>query len=161
MRAGRREWTMQNIDVEKIMEEIRQDIAEKGYKEEDLDFTDIAVDAGRTGCGSEFDENELAGQAAYLNSHYNNPIYFPLKGNPVKVFFQKAVRRMLLFVIFPGFQFQNKFNVATVRCMNQFKHYVDENEALAKQVKAQQEELEECKKQLAALQKEMNDRFGA
>ena len=68
---------------------------------------------------------------------------------------------MLLFVIFPGFQFQNRFNVAAVRYLNQVKFFVEENVVLSERVKAQQEELDECKKQLAALQKEMKDRFGA
>ena len=132
---------MQNIDVEKIMEEIRAEIKEKGYKPEDLDFSDIAVEVAKVNPDGGYNEGEMQGQLAFLNSHYNNPIYFPLQGNPVKVFVQRAIRRALLFVIFPGFQFQTRYNVAAVRALNQVKNYMEE----------QQKEMDELKAEIAGL----------
>jgi len=138
---------MQNIDVEKIMEEIRAEIKEKGYKPEDLDFSDIAVEVVKMNPEGGYNEGELQGQLAFLNSHYNNPIYFPLQGNSVKVFVQRVIRRALLFVIFPGFQFQTRFNVGTVRALNQVKHYMEE----------QQKEMDELKSEIARLKAMLPD----
>lgn len=149
---------MQTIDVEKIMEEIRQEIRDKGYKEEDLDFSDIAITSARTVTAG-YDQEELERQAAYLNANSQNPIYFPLSGNPVKVFFQKALRRCFLFVIFQAFQFQNKFNSSVTCFLNQVRNYQVENADLREKVQQQQERLDMLQKELETLQHKMEE-FG-
>lgn len=147
---------MQTIDVEKIMEEIRKEIRDKGYKEEDLDFSDIAITSARTVTAG-YDQEELERQAAYLNANSQNPIYFPLSGNPVKVFFQKALRRCFLFVIFQAFQFQNKFNSSVTCFLNQVRNYQVENADLREKVQQQQEQLDMLQKELEALQHRMEE----
>lgn len=143
---------MQNIDVEKIMEEIRQEIREKGYKEADLDFSDISVVSTKT-ASSGYDREELERQAAYINANSQNPIYFPLTGNPVKVFIQKALRRCFLFVIFQAFQFQNKFNTSVTCFLNQVRNYQSENEGLKEQLRRQQEQLDSLQKEVEELRR--------
>ena len=146
---------MQNIDVEAIMDEIRREIAEKGLKEEDLSFSDIPLDIPQTNQGQAYVERELLAQCSYMNNNYNNPIYWPLQGNPVKVFVQRLVRRMFLFVIFQAFQHQNRFNASVVRAVNQIKNYIDESHSVEDAVKAHQRELEECKRQIAELKEQL------
>ena len=142
---------MQTIDVEKIMEEIRQEIRDKGYKEEDLDFSDIAITATKS-VSPGYDPDELERQAAYLNANSRNPIYFPLTGNPVKVFIQKVIRRFFLFVIFPAFQFQNKFNTSVTCFLNQVRNYQAENADLKEQLRQQEEQIQTLRRDLEALQ---------
>lgn len=141
---------MQTIDVEKIMEEIRKEIQEKGYREEDLDFSDIVIDSAR-GTGVGYDSEELERQAAYINANSQNPIYFPLTGNPIKVFFQKVIRRSFLFVIFQAFQFQNKFNCSVTCFLNQVRNYQLENCELKKQLVQQQERIDKLERKLEEL----------
>lgn len=141
---------MQSIDVEKIMEEIRQEIKEKGYKESDLDFTDIAVASAKS-VVSGYDREELDQQAAYLNANCQNPIYFPLSGNPIKVFCQRILRRCWLFVIFQAFQFQNRFNCSVTRFLNQVRNYQIENENLKDLLTRQQEQIDSLEKELKEL----------
>lgn len=141
---------MQEIDVEKIMEEIRQEIREKGYKESDLDFSDIVIDSTRS-AASGYDPEEMERQAAYLNANSQNPIYFPLIGNPVKVFFQKIIRRCFLFVIFQAFQFQNKFNVSVTCFLNQVRNYQLENRELKERLDRQQERMNKLERELEEL----------
>ncbi len=147
---------MQTVDVEKIMEEIRQEIRDKGYKEEDLNFSDIAITVtGSAAAG--YDQEELERQAAYLNANSQNPIYFPLSGNPVKVFFQKALRKCFLFVIFQAFQFQNKYNSSVTCFLNQVRNYQAENAGLKEQVQQQQDQLDMLQKELEALRHQMEE----
>lgn len=147
---------MQNIDVEKIMEEIRQEIREKGYKEADLDFSDIPIVSTKTASPG-YDREELERQAAYINANSQNPIYFPLAGNPIKVFIQKTLRRCFLFVIFQAFQFQNKFNTSVTCFLNQVRNYQSENEGVKEQLLRQQEQLDSLRKEVEELRSRLHD----
>lgn len=149
---------MQTIDVEKIMEEIRREIREKGYREEDLSFSDIVVDSARAeGVGYNFEEMEK--QAAYLNANNQNPIYFPLTGNPIKAFFQKVIRKCFLFIIFQAFQFQNKFNSGVVYFLNQVRNYQSENGELKKQLDQQQKRIDRLEAELEKLNNKSGEKF--
>lgn len=145
---------MENINVEEIMKEIRKEIQEKKYREEELKFADLEADE-KLGEVSFFQMDELQMQFDELASHCNNPVYFPLPGNPVKVFVQRIIRRLLLFVIFPAFQFQNHFNKGTVNCLNQIELYIRESSGLKKQVADQQKQLEDCQRQINLLKRQL------
>ncbi len=147
---------MQEIDIEKIMEEIRQEIRDKGYKEEELDFSDIAVISAKAVTAG-YDPEELERQAAYLNANNQNPICFPLSGNPVKVFLQKVMRRCFLFVIFQPFQFQNRFNTSVACFLNQVRNYQAENADLKEQLKKQQEQIDRIEEELKTLHSKTGD----
>lgn len=143
---------MQEIDVEKIMEGIRREIKEKGYKAQDLRFADIPLEREGT-AGMHYSREEAEKALDYLTFHSNNPIFFPLSGNPVKIFIQKVIRRVFFFVINPAFQFQNKFNSTTVRFMKQSLNYMEENEELKNQIQSMQEQIDTLKSALEAMQK--------
>lgn len=143
---------MQTVDVEKIMEEIRQDIAKKGYREEDLHFKDIALSTEEPS-SMRYCREDAEKQLDYLSFHSNNPVFFPLSGNPVKTFVQRVVRRIFLFVIYPAFQFQNKFNATATRFLKQSMNYMNENEALKEQMKRQQEQIERLSMEVENLKK--------
>ena len=149
----------ENINVEKIMEEIRREIQQKGYTREELRFADVEVNVKDVDPGERFQKTELLSQHNFINSNYNNPIGFPITGNPVKVFVQKVIRKLTLFVTYPAFQFQNRFNVGVVRFLNQVTHYINENEGLREMIDKQQEEIEMCKKQIACLQEEVKNKL--
>ena len=127
--------------MEKIMEEIRREIAEKGYKEEDLHFEDIALSADEPS-SLKYSREDAEKQLDYLSFHSNNPVFFPLSGNPVKTFVQRVVRRIFLFVIYPAFQFQNKHNATVTRFLKQSMNYMIENEMLKEQIQKQQEQID-------------------
>lgn len=132
---------MQTIDVEKIMEEIRREIAEKGYKEEDLHFEDISLSSEEPS-SLKYSREDAEKQLDYLSFHSNNPVFFPLSGNPVKTFVQRVVRRIFLFVIYPAFQFQNKHNATVTRFLKQSMNYMNDNEMLKEQLQKQQEQID-------------------
>ncbi len=143
---------MQAVDIEKIMEEIRREIKEKGYKEEDLHFKDIALDAEEPS-GMRYSREDAERQLDYLSFHSDNPVFFPLSGNPVKTFVQRVIRRIFLFVIYPAFQFQNKHNATVTRFLKQSMNYMNENEALMEQLKKQQEQIDRLNEEVENLKK--------
>ena len=143
---------MQAVDIEKIMEEIRREIKEKGYKEEDLHFKDIALDAEEPS-NMRYSREDAERQLDYLSFHSDNPVFFPLSGNPVKTFVQRVIRRIFLFVIYPAFQFQNKHNATVTRFLKQSMNYMNENEALQEQLKKQQEQIDRLNEEVENLKK--------
>ncbi len=119
---------MQRIDVDQIMSEIRKEIKEKGYKEEDLKFQDIPVPAIPGTDNGRFQAAELQNQINLCNKEWNNPMFFPFPGrNPVKKMFQKTIRKVSKCVFWPIVNYQNKFNSDVVRTLNQLQYYTEES----------------------------------
>ncbi len=144
---------MYEINVEEIMRNIRTEIAEKGYSDDEMSYMKVLANMDTASMENRFQAKELQSKYEYISTHYANPVYFPLKGNPIKCFLQRALRRVLLFVIFPAFQYQNMFNHATVNCIHQLKNHVDETKELKKQLAQQQEQIQQLQQELAELKK--------
>lgn len=147
---------MEKINVEEIMEEIRRDIREKGYREENFDFTKVVSEGNLVESEKHFQMDELQIQLNNMVSFCNNPIYFPLQGNPIKVFIQRVIRRGVLFVIFSAFQFQNRFNASIMSFSRQVELFIRETSGLKKQVEDQQKQLEKCRREIRDLEERLN-----
>lgn len=157
---------MEKIDVAEIMANIRQEIADKGYTKEEISYAQALANMDGANLDKCYNRRALRTKYEYVSGHYNNPIFFELKGNPVKVFLQKVIRRIFLFVIYPAFQFQNVFNEGVVDCIRQVRNYIEENEEvkhtpvklarLEKQLQAQQEQIDRLQKELETLKANNN-----
>lgn len=152
---------MGKIDVQEIMEGIRKEIADRGYTKEEISYAQALANMDAASLDKCYNPRALRMKYEYLQGHYNNPIYFKLKGNPVKALFQKVIRRFFLFVIYPAFHYQNVYNEAVADCIRQVKNYIEENEpvkhmpakvaALEKQVREQQEQINALQKEISRL----------
>ncbi len=152
---------MEKIDVQEIMAGIRQEIAAKGYTKEEISYAQALANMDAASLDKCYNPRVLRMKCDYVRGHFANPIYFELKGNPVKVLLQKVIRRAFLFVIYPAFHFQNVYNEAVSDCIRQMKNYIEENEqvkrmpakmaALEKQVKEQQEQIDALRRELNRL----------
>ncbi|WP_434309607.1 hypothetical protein [Hominifimenecus sp. rT4P-3] len=136
--------TIQPINVEKIMEEIRQEIKEKGYDASMLSFQEIdgADEKGRLELEEHFSMEELERRVQEANMHATVPWYYPVEGNALACFVKKVIRKFGRFMLIPVVETQNESNHAMVRCLNQ----------LLACVKAQQETIEALQGQLKELQ---------
>lgn len=158
---------MQEINVQEIMSEIKKNIEEKGYSEEEIEFAVALANQDNadslTGGGEEtYDNHIMQENRTYMNTYYHNPIYFPLQGNPIKVLWQKIIRKLVRFVTHNAFQYQNNFNLALVRCINQISFYIRQQEQSKNKIKnlevkmsQQQDMIDELKKQIQDMRKEM------
>lgn len=152
---------MEKIDVEEIMAGIRQEISEKGYTKEEIGYAQALANMDSDSLEKCYNKRTLRMKYNYISTHFNNPIYFELEGNPIKVFLQRVARRMFLFVIFKAFYFQNVFNEGVVDCIRQIKNYIEENEEvkhapvkisrLEKQILEQQEQIDMLKREIQEL----------
>lgn len=114
-----------DINIEEIMQEIRQEIADKHLTPDMLSFEDVPYTRpdAMNGCG--LDSEEARNAMVYLNSHYNVQAYKPLAGNPLFVFVKKVIRKLTKFYVEPVVDDQNTFNANTVRMLNALSQEVE------------------------------------
>lgn len=125
------------VDVQKIMEEIRRNI----QMEEDMNtlprFEDIPVSGGSPEgekqaqataeiCEERIDWPALQEAVKYVNTHYDIPYYWPFSGSKVKVFMKRVVRKIAKCLLAPIVAMQNMMNAHLVRCVNNLRHGVRE-----------------------------------
>lgn len=101
------------VNVEKIMEEIRTEIKEKGYTSNTLSFTDV----NGTGTYHGAMDGDYAYTVETANSLCMVPFDGPLTGNPLAVFFKKIIRKLIRFYIRPIVEMQNEFNAQVVHAL--------------------------------------------
>lgn len=135
---------MQKTDVEAIMKEIRKNISDRKYSEKEADF------ASAMGRRKECNENLFREKHSYMQTNYYNPVYFPLEGRRVKTLMQRIIRRLLRFVNFSAFQFQNRFNEAAFVCVDEMNKKL---KLLEQQNRMQQKRLNQMEQEIYILGK--------
>ena len=128
------------IGVEKITSEIRTDIKEKGYRNDDVSFNEATVCSS---CGSLIHSNSLVENIMSLHAGKNVEAYRVLKSNGIfgslAVLVKKVVRKLIKFYVEPIVEDQNGVNVLTTSCLEDL--YLD-IESLRKKI----DQLEEDRK---------------
>lgn len=139
---------MSELNVEKIMEEIRYEIREKGYTKDMLSFSDVDIETEDTKVGIEkFERIKFNEELFNLNMLWNvNPyreidVKPGLKGKCV-AFIKKIIRKCIRFYLAPIVWEQDTFNATTVRLLNMMNLYMEENQRLSDQVVKMKDEHE-------------------
>lgn len=118
------------INIEEIMKEIRQEIADKNLTSDMLSFEDVPFQKAQPVSSSGgLDSGEAKNAMVYLNSHFNLQPYKPLAGNPVAVFFKRVFRKLIKFYIEPLAEEQSNFNANTVRMLNAMQQTIEQQNA--------------------------------
>lgn len=99
-----------SINIEEIMAEIKRNIKEQGLTADMLSFEDVPYKKTAQG-------GSAAEAMDYLTSHYYIQPYKELKGNPIKVFIKKTLRKLMKFYVEPVVFEQNDFNANAVTVM--------------------------------------------
>lgn len=108
------------VNIEKIMDDIRNEIKEKGYTADMLSFNDVS---GVVSEPAELDESSLVASLNAANSICCVPFDPPLTGNPILKFIKKVIRKLIRFYIRPTVEQQNEFNAQIVRAANTMATY--------------------------------------
>lgn len=123
------------INIEKIMEEIRQDIKNKGFVEIAPRFEDIPLSYSDMGMESEeFDRTEFQKSLDYINLNWDVPYYFNIGSKKITVFIKRVIRKLVKFLVWPINQKQNEMNANFVRSINQIRNYIDNEDNIKNQV---------------------------
>jgi hypothetical protein len=118
--------TTNTLDIEEIMRDIRKDIAEKGYKNDAIDFDDIPFQSDI----SEFEMNNLEITIAQLGATWNVAIYHTADSNwwrilnlPISLA-KKIIRKCLNFHVTPIVWEQNAINRLVLDALIHIRDYI-------------------------------------
>lgn len=128
------------MDIESIMQEIRDEIKEKGYKENDLEFKVHSgphaekVDIDDVG----IDIEKFRKKVLLLNCRKNvNPektLYTADAKKKLLITLKKVIRKLNRFYVHPIVQEQNEFNEVSVELLFQVYALLKENQELKERV---------------------------
>ena len=132
-----------SIDVEKIMQDIRDEIARTGRDTEPLAFIDLeaAQDTKK-------DDLSLEESVGYISCNYEVQPFEVLRGNKIAVFFKRCIRKVTGFFILPIVRQQNSLNYHYYRIAETVTDLKEDNEELreiAKQLEKRVNALEKQK----------------
>lgn len=141
---------IREIDIEKIIAEIREDIKKKGYKESDLSFNDIAINEPAENTVQATEHDELKKTLYYLNTNWCHDISMPVNSsNKLARFVKKFIRKFVRFLFYPVLTLQNNINANIVNSLNVL---VERSEAYKNQ---ENEKVEDLMKKIEVLEREI------
>lgn len=151
---------MQTIDVEKIMEEIRENIKKRGYTDEMLSFNDVKAQMPENSGGvTTFNVHELRTQVQDSNLHCSLQYYAMIPKGGLKSFVKRTLRKVLRFLLLPIVDEQNIFNSSAARSLNQLEAYVQEQQEVhdqdIKTIELLEEKIESLTKRCEVLENSM------
>ncbi|MBQ8613528.1 MAG: hypothetical protein IJ416_04870 [Ruminiclostridium sp.] len=127
-----------NINVQRIMADIKAEIERKNLKSDILSFEDVFA-GGSTASGSDFNEKSFVNELSYLNSNFSIASNREIKtGKKVigglVIFVKKVIRKMTRFYVEPIVTEQNAFNTHTVRALNCIRKFINSSTAKQKEL---------------------------
>lgn len=143
---------MESINVEKIMQEIREDIKNKGYTSDMLSFKDIQT---RDMIFDQYNENTYAAILHDLGVLAYVPWYRDLSQNAIKRIVQKTIRKFCSFFVAPIADQQSDFNQRTAKGFGQIAGYMEQSgnqlEACKKTIELLEEKIEKLETEVKKL----------
>jgi len=113
------------VNIEAVMDEIRAEIKEKGYKSDMLSFKEV-TSISTASAGTDSMLEDLHGAINYINCSYYIVESIPVTGNVFVRFIKKILRKLLRFYVKPIVMSQNEFNAFCVRAFNDISGYIEE-----------------------------------
>lgn len=132
---------MNDINIEEIMSQIREEIKEAGYTDDMLSFDDVELDD----CNFQFeifDKGDFNREVYDLNHRWKIQTYRNLNSGKLVTFMKKVIRKMIRFYVDPVVEDQNMFNANIVKTMNLMNCYIQEQEATIATLKNRIQQLE-------------------
>lgn len=151
---------MEDINVEQIMEGIRNTIPDQEEKWKTVRFSDIPIDAAGDYAGARsksFDLAELE-QGARRSLEYNNVSFFqPLEGHAYTIPVKKVIRKLIRAIVEPICRCVSMFQNAASRAIGQVVNFVifqqAENKALRSELANLRRQMKEMELRVEDLEK--------
>lgn len=117
-----------DIDVEQIMQEIRDELKAKNDWKDLPPFESVPIrgPSGNKKTAPDSPRGEFAQEVEAMNRSWELHYAWPLSPKPVRRFSQRVIKRLLKFLLLQVMWQQNEFNAHTVRAMNHTKSSIDD-----------------------------------
>lgn len=148
---------MESINVEEIMQDIKTQIAERGYTKNELRFADVTADV--TDRMEEIDEyfelQNFGLTVEKMNSRRTIQCWRMLGGNKLAVLVKKVIRKLIKFYVEPIVKDQNQFNFYTTSAMAQLYAKLEDEQAV--KLDEMQKRIDELEKKCKALEEKCGE----
>ncbi|MBR2474576.1 MAG: hypothetical protein IKB51_06065 [Clostridia bacterium] len=138
-----------DINIEKIMDDIRAEIKEKGYTADMLSFNEVSSSVHASESG-QFSVEEYNGVVSYLKTAHVVPVSKPITGNPIIVFIKKLIRKFTRVTIRPVVEHQSEYNAFSARALSMVGDYIEQNSVVSNAELLEKIKMLELKLQTAA-----------
>lgn len=135
---------MQEINVEEIMKEIREDIKAKGMETQKLEFADVSLVDNNFDLPEKYDDDMMQRELVNLNGLWDTSLEEVRSNNPVKKLVKKILQKAVGVIMRPHVTEQTIFNASVVHSINMLSCLAKENAEL-------KAELANLKKQVALM----------
>ena len=133
-----------NIDVDKIMSNIRQEIEDRGIQEPLASFDDISVDMGAARVlPNKFNQNTLYRGLTELAHNWRIESYREFTGSRYAVLAKKILRKGMYFFVNPLVDDQNKNNALFLKSLGHVDCFIRDQIKENRKLKARIKELED------------------
>lgn len=136
---------MQEINVDKIMEEIREEIEEKGIKNQPLEFADVNQAVDFLELPEKYDKDMMHRELVNLNGVWDTSLDELQSNNPLKRAVKKAIQKAVRMVVNSHVAKQVAFNASVVDSINMLDCLAKENEDLKEEVRQLKEQMKQLK----------------
>ncbi len=143
------------INIEEIIQKIREEIQEKGYKETDLSFQDIPIpeiSLSPSAQALSVSPDDLGKVLDYLSANYEHDILMPVSAsNPLSGLVKKAVRKVVRFLFYPVLAQQNAVNGGVIGVLNILAERYEGEQKAEQTIRELQERVEKLEAELRGL----------
>lgn len=137
---------MQEINVEQIMQEIRDDVAKKGMDKVPLQFADVCLVDNKLELPEKLDAETMKKEIIALHALWDTTEAIETRStNKVKLAVKKLLTKMVMVVMKSNIIAQTVFNFSVVNIMGQVNCLVEENGRMKQQLEELQKEVESLK----------------
>ena len=142
------------IDVEEIMQQIRENIKKRGETEAILSFDEAKAECKFEEGTVSIGESDLARLISFATGISGINYYAPIEGNPIKVFVKKVMRKLMSFQMVPYIVQQNNFNASIVQSLQILaeKTNINEMEKFEKILLDKERQIEELESRIEELE---------
>lgn len=162
-----------NVNVEKIMEEIRQKIRDEHLTSPVISFDDVPLATADSLLNNGYDSKVLQSCTEYVAARNRLDYNQPITGNPLKCFVKRLIRKLVQFYVVPIVVQQNALNSSYSTALMQINGFIQgvgdsELLALASRIDelemrelCRKKEIDELREQIKLLHDELDGIRGA
>lgn len=114
---------MEKINIEEIMQEIREEIKEKGYTKDELSFLDVPIKKNDV---DQFNASLLESAMQDISNNKMVDYYAPIEGKSLKAIAKKIVRKLIKPIVYPMCEKQKVYNASVDIAINQLYLYMQD-----------------------------------
>ena len=145
----------EQINIEDIMQEIRAEIREKGYADNEIPFSDIACLVG--GTEVPFDMKDYLDDISMMDESRTVLAYRDISSTRKGVgklitFVKKVIRKMVCFYVEPLVDDQNRFNELTTKVVAQTVRRYNDDDARIEEL---EKKIYKCERRIRELEEEL------